>query len=66
MGGERKGMEVLKEEKRKVEIKIDSRVEKKEVGVEELLEVIKMENEINEVRKNGKLSREERIGIKNL
>ena len=33
--------------------------QKKQVGVHDLLEVIKMQNEINELRKNGKLTPED-------
>ena len=39
---------------------------RKQVGVHDLLEVIKMQNEINELRKNGKLTPEDTIRIKNL
>ena len=44
----------------------DSTLQKKQVGVHDLLEVIKMQNEINELRKNGKLTPEDTIRIKNL
>lgn len=36
------------------------------LGLHDLLEVIKMQNEINELRKNGKLTPEDTIRIKNL
>ena len=52
--------------KRQVQINIDSTLQKKQVGVHDLLEVIKMQNEINELRKNGKLTPEDTIRIKNL
>ena len=55
MRPERKPMQVFNEEK-----------SKKQVGVHDLLEVIKMQNEINELRKNGKLTPEDTIRIKNL
>ena len=53
-------------EKSKVQINIDSTLQKKQVGVHDLLEVIKMQNEINELRKNGELTPEDTIRIKNL
>ncbi|MFW8314647.1 hypothetical protein ACOIB2_28030, partial [Klebsiella pneumoniae] len=59
-------MQVFNEEKSKVQINIDSTLQKKQVGVHDLLEVIKMQNEINELRKNGKLTPEDTIRIKNL
>ncbi|WP_260489483.1 hypothetical protein [Phocaeicola dorei] len=52
-------MQVFNEEKSKVQINIDSTLQKKQVGVHDLLEVIKMQNEINELRKNGKLTPED-------
>ena len=66
MRPERKPMQVFNEEKSKVQINIDSTLQKKQVGVHDLLEVIKMQNEINELRKNGKLTPEDTIRIKNL
>ena len=66
MRPERKPMQVFNEEKSKVQINIDSTLQKKQVGVHDLLEVIKMQNEINELRKNGKLTPEDTILIKNL
>ena len=42
----------------KIQISIDSSLQKKQIGVGDLLEVIKMQNEINELRKNGKLTPE--------
>ncbi|EXY76917.1 hypothetical protein M124_4186 [Bacteroides fragilis str. 3988T(B)14] len=59
-------MQVFNEEKSKVQINIDSTLQKKQVGVHDLLEVIKMQNEINELRKNGKLTPEDTIRIKDL
>ena len=66
MRPERKPMQVFNEEKNKRQISIDSRLQKKQIGVGDLLEVIKMQNEINELRKNGKLTPEDTIRIKNL
>jgi hypothetical protein len=66
MRPERKPMQVFNEEKSKVQINIDSTLQKKQVGVHDLLEVIKMQNEINELRKNGKLTPEDTIRIKDL
>ena len=66
MRPERKPMQVFNEEKSKVQINIDSTLQKKQVGVHDLLEVIKMQNEINELRKNGKLTPEDTMRIKNL
>ncbi len=57
MRPERKPMQV---------INIDSNLQKKQVGVHDLLEVIKMQNEINELRKNGKLTPEDTVRIKDL
>ncbi|EXZ86515.1 hypothetical protein M099_4620 [Phocaeicola vulgatus str. 3975 RP4] len=59
-------MQVFNEEKSKVQINIDSNLQKKQVGVHDLLEVIKMQNEINELRKNGKLTPEDTVRIKDL
>lgn len=66
MRPERKPMQVFNEEKSKIQINIDSSLQKKRVGVDELLEVIKMQNEINELRKNGKLTPEDTVRIKDL
>ena len=66
MRPERKPMQVFNEEKSKAQINIDSTLQKKQVGVHDLLEVIKMQNEINELRKNGKLTPEDTIRIKDL
>jgi hypothetical protein len=66
MRPERKPMQVFNEEKSKVQINIDSNLQKKQVGVHDLLEVIKMQNEINELRKNGKLTPEDTVRIKDL
>ena len=66
MRPERKPMQVFNEEKSKIQINIDSSLQKKRVGVDELLEVIKMQNEINELRKNGKLTPEDTLRIKDL
>ena len=63
---ERKPIQVFNEEKSKIEINIDSNLQKKRVGVDDLLEVIKMQNEINELRKNGKLTPEDTVRIKDL
>mgnify|MGYP001514642435 CR=1 FL=1 len=65
MRPERKPMQVFNEEKSKIQINIDSTLQKKRVGVDEL-EVIKMQNEINELRKNGKLTPEDTLRIKDL
>lgn len=62
----RKAMQVFNEEKNKRQISIDSRLQKKQIGVGDLLEVIKMQNEINELRKNGKLTPEDTLRIKDL
>ncbi len=59
-------MQVFNEEKNKRQISIDSRLQKKQIGVGDLLEVIKMQNEINELRKNGKLTPEDTLRIKDL
>lgn len=66
MRPERKPMQVFNEEKNKRQISIDSRLQKKQIGVGDLLEVIKMQNEINELRKNGKLTPEDTLRIKDL
>ena len=62
----RKPMQVYNEEKNKIQISIDSSLQKKQIGVGDLLEVIKMQNEINELRKNGKLTPEDTLRIKDL
>lgn len=62
----RKAMQVFNEEKNKRQISIDNRLQKKQIGVGDLLEVIKMQNEINELRKNGKLTPEDTLRIKDL
>lgn len=59
-------MQVFNEEKNKIQISIDSSLQKKQIGVGDLLEVIKMQNEINELRKNGKLTPEDTLRIKDL
>ncbi len=59
-------MQVFNEEKNKIQISIDSSLQKKQIGVGDLLEVIKMQNEINELRKKGKLTPEDTLRIKDL
>lgn len=62
----RKPMQVFNEERDKVQINIDSSLQKKQVGISDLLEVIKMQNEINELKKNEKLTLEDTLRIKDL
>lgn len=62
----KKPIQVFNEEKGKVQISIDNSLQKKQVGISELLEVVKMQNEISEIKKDGKLTSEDTLRIKDL
>ena len=66
MRPERKPMQVFNEEKSKVQINIDSTLQKKQVGVHDLLEVIKMQNEINRAKKKWEINSRRHYTNKNL
>lgn len=55
-------MQVFNDEKSKVQINVEQ-LQKKQVGVSELLEVVKMRNEISDLQNKGELTKEDTLRI---